>query len=102
MRTCTRKFFLFSFFLSFVLFVSSAWAQIGTTSLRGTILDKSGAVVAGATVKLTAGELSVERTVVSTGTGAYEFPVAAAGHVCAEGGSREDFAHTTRKIFSFW
>ncbi|MGB7727624.1 MAG: TonB-dependent receptor [Candidatus Acidiferrum sp.] len=74
MRTCTRKFFLFSFFLSFVLFVSSAWAQIGTTSLRGTILDKSGAVVAGATVKLTAGELSVERTVVSTGTGAYEFP----------------------------
>ncbi len=59
MRTCTRKFFLFSFFLSFVLFVSSAWAQIGTTSLRGTILDKSGAVVAGATVKLTARELAL-------------------------------------------
>ncbi len=74
MRTCTRKHFLFSFFISFVLFVSGAWAQIGTTSLRGTILDKSGAVVAGATVKLTARELSVERTVVSTGTGAYEFP----------------------------
>ena len=74
MRTCTRKHFLFSFFLSFVLFVSGAWAQIGTTSLRGTILDKSGAVVAGATVKLTAAELSVERTVVSTATGAYEFP----------------------------
>jgi carboxypeptidase family protein len=74
MRTCTRKHFLISFFISFVLFVSGAWAQIGTTSLRGTILDKSGAVVAGATVKLTAGELSVERTVVSTATGAYEFP----------------------------
>ena len=74
MRTCTRKHFLFSFFLSFVLLVSGAWAQIGTTSLRGTILDKSGAVVAGATVKLTAAELSVERTVVSTATGAYEFP----------------------------
>lgn len=74
MRTCTRKYFLVSFFISFVLFVSGAWAQIGTTSLRGTILDKSGAVVAGATVKLTARELSVERTVVSTATGAYEFP----------------------------
>ncbi len=74
MRMCTRKHFLFSFFISFVLFVSGAWAQIGTTSLRGTILDKSGAVVAGATVKLTAAELSVERTVVSTATGAYEFP----------------------------
>jgi hypothetical protein len=74
MRTCIRKHFLISFFISFVLFVSGAWAQIGTTSLRGTILDKSGAVVAGATVKLTAGELSVERSVVSTATGAYEFP----------------------------
>jgi hypothetical protein len=50
-----------------------AWAQTGTTSLRGTIVDKSGAVVAGATVKLAEHELAVQRTTTSTTTGAYEF-----------------------------
>jgi hypothetical protein len=48
-------------------------AQTGTTSLRGTVLDKSGAAVAGATVTLSNSEQGFERTVSSSETGAYEF-----------------------------
>ncbi len=51
----------------------TAIAQTGTTSLRGTILDKSGAAVAGATVTLSNSEQGFERTVSSSETGAYEF-----------------------------
>jgi hypothetical protein len=51
----------------------SARAQTGTTSLRGTILDKSGAAVAGAMVTLSNSEQGFERTVSSSETGAYEF-----------------------------
>jgi hypothetical protein len=73
MRTCIskRSFILFS--VSLLLAISGAWAQTGTTSLRGTILDKSGASVVGATIKLTAPELGVQRSTVSNDTGAYEF-----------------------------
>src|SRR5713101_9025291 len=51
----------------------AAFAQTGTTSLRGTILDKSGAAVADATVTLSNSEQGFERTVSSYETGAYEF-----------------------------
>jgi len=50
-----------------------ALAQTGTTSLRGTVLDKSGAAVTGATVTLSNSEQGFERTVSSSETGAYEF-----------------------------
>ena len=50
-----------------------ASAQTGTTSLRGTILDKSGAAIAGAKVTLANSEQGFERTVTSGETGAYEF-----------------------------
>src|SRR6266481_6916327 len=50
-----------------------ALAQTGTASLRGTVLDKSGAAVAGATVTLSNSEQGFERTVSSSETGAYEF-----------------------------
>jgi Carboxypeptidase regulatory-like domain len=61
------------FSISLLLAISGAWAQTGTTSLRGTILDKSGASVVGATIKLTSPELGVQRSTVSNDTGAYEF-----------------------------
>src|SRR5580765_5355942 len=51
----------------------SARAQTGTTSLRGTILDKTGAAVAGARVTLSNAEQGFGRTVSSSETGAYEF-----------------------------
>jgi hypothetical protein len=50
-----------------------AWAQTGTTSLRGTILDESGAAIAGARVTLSNSQQGFERTVISGETGAYEF-----------------------------
>lgn len=50
-----------------------ALAQTGTTSLRSTVLDKSGAAVAGATVTLSNSEQGFERSVSSSETGTYEF-----------------------------
>jgi len=55
------------------LFSGEAFAQTGTTSLRGTILDKSGAGIAGATVTLSDSQQGHERNVTSGETGAYEF-----------------------------
>ncbi|HKF24759.1 MAG TPA: carboxypeptidase-like regulatory domain-containing protein, partial [Candidatus Acidoferrum sp.] len=52
---------------------SAGFAQTGTTSLRGTILDSSGAAVAGATVTLSNSQQGIERTVVTEETGTYEF-----------------------------
>jgi hypothetical protein len=72
-----------AFFLLFsicsILFAPRLFAQTGTTSLRGTILDKSGASVAGATVTLTDNSVGLQRNVVSSSTGAYEFVSLAPG-----------------------
>ena len=48
-------------------------AQGGTTSLRGTVSDASGAAVSGAAVVLTNDERSFTRTVTTSATGSYEF-----------------------------
>jgi len=50
-----------------------AMAQTGTTSLRGSVIDKSGAAIVGAKVTLTDPALGVERTTISGETGQYEF-----------------------------
>jgi len=65
---------VFSLFALFLLLIVSAlsWAQ-STTSLRGTVTDRSGAAVGGATVTLSSPERSFERTVTSSPEGAYEF-----------------------------
>jgi hypothetical protein len=73
MWTCTYKRFFILLGVFLVVSASAVMAQTGTTSLRGTITDKSGGVVAGATVKLTDPEQGVQRDTVSTATGAYEF-----------------------------
>jgi hypothetical protein len=64
---------LCSFLVMVSLFSGEAFAQTGTTSLRGTILDKSGAGIAGATVTLSDSQQGHERNVTSGETGAYEF-----------------------------
>jgi hypothetical protein len=56
-----------------VLFCTGGFAQTGTTSLRGSILDKSGAAVVGATIKLSSSEQGSQRVIVSSATGSYEF-----------------------------
>src|SRR5260221_3026325 len=50
-----------------------ASAKTGTSSLRGTIVDKSGAAIAGAKVTIANSEQGFERSVTSGETGAYEF-----------------------------
>ncbi|HMK30264.1 MAG TPA: carboxypeptidase-like regulatory domain-containing protein, partial [Terriglobales bacterium] len=50
-----------------------AWAQSGTTSLRGTITDPSQASVSGAKVTLANPERGFQRTTTTNATGAYEF-----------------------------
>jgi Carboxypeptidase regulatory-like domain len=74
MGACACKRFVILFSIYFLFFSSHSSAQIGTTSLRGTILDKSGASIAGATVKLTEPSQGILRSAVSSSTGAYEFP----------------------------
>ena len=48
-------------------------AQSGTTSLRGTVLDKTGAAIVGANVVLTNPAQALERQTKSSNSGAYEF-----------------------------
>src|SRR4051794_13670951 len=54
-------------------FGSTSVAQTGSTSLRGTVSDASGAAVAHATVTLTSSDRGFQRTVTSSDTGNYEF-----------------------------
>ena len=64
----------FSFLLILALLFSvPTFAQTGTTSLRGSVIDKSGGAVVGAVVKLQNKELGVERSTNTNDTGAYEF-----------------------------
>jgi hypothetical protein len=59
--------------LMLLLSVGIARPQTGTTSLRGTVTDKSGGAIAGAKVTLKNASLGFERTVTSGATGQYEF-----------------------------
>jgi len=49
------------------------FAQTGTTSVHGTVLDKSGAAIVAAKVTIKSTELSLERTATTSATGQYEF-----------------------------
>ncbi len=59
--------------LVLLLAVGIARPQTGTTSLRGTVTDKSGGAIAGVKVNLTDATLGFERAVVTGATGQYEF-----------------------------
>jgi len=62
---------LWVFWLAFPVFVSS---QTGLTSLRGTVTDPSGALVAGAEVSLDNAATGFHSTHPTDASGAYEFP----------------------------
>lgn len=55
------------------LAVVSSWAQMGTTSVRGTVLDKSGAAVAGAKITITNNGQLLRRETQSDNSGEYRF-----------------------------
>jgi Carboxypeptidase regulatory-like domain len=63
------KILLVSILLSFTF----SWSQTGTSTVRGTITDPQGRVVAGATVTLTNVATNTVRTTKSTDTGTYVF-----------------------------
>lgn len=56
-----------------LLFYSSALAQTGTSTVRGTVTDQQGRVIAGATVTLIDTEKNFTRTQVTSGEGTYSF-----------------------------
>jgi hypothetical protein len=61
------------------LLAIGASAQVGTTSLRGTVIDKTGAAVGGAKVTLANTGQALQRELMTTQTGEYEFPALAPG-----------------------
>ena len=63
----------FSATLLIGMFVLSAFAQQGTSIVRGTVKDPQGNLVAGATVKLISAATGAARTVQSTGDGVFSF-----------------------------
>src|ERR1700731_3283558 len=55
-------------------FSALLWSQSGTTSLRGTVTDKSGAAIANAKVTLSRADSGFTRTTPTGAAGGYEFP----------------------------
>ena len=68
-----RRSFVAAFVFVLVFGGTLALAQSGTTSLRGTVLDKSGAAIVGAQVTLSSESQGLHRDTMTTNTGAYEF-----------------------------
>jgi hypothetical protein len=64
---------LFAFAFAILLYPYFCHAQAGTTSLRGTVTDKSGSVIVGAEVSLSSAEIGVNLTTQSDKNGAYQF-----------------------------
>ena len=55
------------------IFVSSALAQTGTSSVRGIVLDRSGAAVAGAKVTVSNNGQALQRETQTDDSGEYRF-----------------------------
>src|SRR5438552_2444544 len=57
----------------FLLSVTCTWAQVGTTSIRGVVTDKTGAAVVGARVTLSSAVQALGRATQTSQAGEYEF-----------------------------
>jgi len=53
--------------------VAGVWAQVGTTSIRGVVTDKTGAAIVGAKVTLVSPAQAIQREMQTTQSGEYEF-----------------------------
>jgi hypothetical protein len=73
MRSSIKNRLFFLFLICFLLSVSSGWAQTGTTSLHGKILDSTRAVVEGASVTLANQAQGLSRSATTPPTGEFEF-----------------------------
>ena len=65
--------FLLVLWVGLLMSSSAVWAQTGTTSVHGTVFDKSHAVVAGATVTVTNAGQALQRQTVTAASGECEF-----------------------------
>jgi len=65
----------FQFGLVMLVLAGMCLAQTGTTAIHGVVTDKTGAAIAGATVKLSNPAQGFERQTVTTAAGEYEFLV---------------------------
>src|SRR5580704_7821408 len=70
-RTPAMKIFLSA--VVYLLMAVSLMAQTGTTSVRGVVLDKSGAAVSGAKVSISNNGQALERVTETDGSGEYRF-----------------------------
>src|SRR5229473_2346294 len=68
-------------FVAFLMFAAGAFAQsdVSTASVRGTVTDQTGGVVANAQVKVTSAERGIERTATTDGQGVYQVPFLSPG-----------------------
>src|SRR5271170_2584853 len=64
---------IFGYLGLFLFLASVAWGQTGTSSLRGVVLDNSGAAVVGARITLVNTARALQRTTRSNNSGEYEF-----------------------------
>src|SRR5436309_1623533 len=65
---------LFSFVVALVAVLSPVLAQTDLSTIRGNVSDATGAVILGAKVVLTNVQTGLERQVVTSPIGAFEFP----------------------------
>src|ERR1700686_1537472 len=72
MRSSIQK-RLFFVPVCFLLLISCSWAQTGTTSLHGKVLDSTRAVVEGASVTLANQTQGLSRNATTASTGEFEF-----------------------------
>jgi hypothetical protein len=82
------------------LLSSSAWSQGFDGTLRGTVVDPSGAVVPGATVTATNEQTAVARSATTTPAGSYVFPNMLVGPytVTVEAGKFQKYQRTKVEV----
>ena len=73
-----RRIVLLSTLLAMLFGMASrSWAQTATGQIMGTVKDASGAVIAGAKVKVSSGQTGLTREATTSATGDYVFPLLA-------------------------
>ena len=78
------------------LFALTSFAQTVSGTLRGTVSDPNGAIVPNATIRVVSTETGLERTVVSSDDGLFNFPFLPIGTYRLEA-SRTDFSKVIRE-----
>ena len=89
--------FVYSLIVTSILVTSQLWPQIATTSLRGVLIDPSGALVSGASLTLVRPDTGFTARMTSNPEGAYIFQQVAPGNY-EPTVSHEGFANQTAEV----